>query len=72
MKRQFGPSTCYTKNIGTGITSPNIIQFASFFGLFTDPDEWFAEGWDSGCEDSASGSTNQTEGKNTPFTKGYN
>ena len=35
-------------------------------------DEWFAEGWDSGCEDSASGSTNQTEGKNTPFIKGYN
>lgn len=35
-------------------------------------DEWFAQGWDSGCEDSASGSTNQTEGKNTPFIKGYN
>lgn len=34
-------------------------------------DEWFAEGWDSGCEDSTNGSVNQTEGKNTPFAKGY-
>jgi hypothetical protein len=35
-------------------------------------DEWFAREWDSGCEDSKTGSGNQTEGKNTPFTKGYN
>lgn len=35
-------------------------------------DEWFAQGWDAGCEDSTSGSMNQTEGKNTPFIKGYN
>jgi hypothetical protein len=33
-------------------------------------DEWFSQGWDAGCEDSATGAQNQTE-MNTPFTKGY-
>lgn len=34
-------------------------------------DEWVAQGWDAGCEDSTNGFLNQTVGKNTPFTKGY-
>lgn len=48
---------------------PSFVIFPAYSQTY---DEWFAIGWDAGCEDSASGSTNQTEGKNTPFIKGYN
>jgi hypothetical protein len=59
------------------ILAPGLLLLLSFslipsFAYSQTYDEWFAEGWDSGCEDSAGGSTNQTEGKNTPFIKGYN
>ena len=51
------------------ILFPSVVILPAYSQTY---DEWFARGWDSGCEDSTNGSVNQTEGKNTPFTKGYN
>jgi hypothetical protein len=34
-------------------------------------DEWFAVGWNAGCVDGTNELAKRTEGKNTPFVKGY-